>query len=299
MGIGRVLTMPLFFASNAIYPLAIMPAWLQVIARLNPLSYEADALRALMITGGTTSFGLAIVFAVITGTSLLLVLVPLASSDIGSGLPPLLIRPNQLRLADDVTLHCRFELRLGGLVEIGQLHVQRVKLVEVAMAADGGAWTAVAGVLKIVLALARPGRKFSRLAFTERVRVGGQIIDDPVDPGHLRRIRIRRVGVVDDQHETLGRRGFAAPYEWRRHVVAFTRVLARDLSVRFERGRLNRQRHERLLPQPGVGMWRRVDGDQQRDAEWVTVTHGQFIPHIWPVCAGHSAISSTMSSPYR
>jgi hypothetical protein len=25
MGIGRVLTMPLFFASNAIYPISIMP----------------------------------------------------------------------------------------------------------------------------------------------------------------------------------------------------------------------------------------------------------------------------------
>ncbi|MGE5263785.1 MAG: ABC transporter permease, partial [Acidobacteriota bacterium] len=30
MGIGQVLTMPLFFASNAIYPISIMPTWLQV-----------------------------------------------------------------------------------------------------------------------------------------------------------------------------------------------------------------------------------------------------------------------------
>ena len=29
MGIGQVLTMPIFFASNAIYPLSLMPAWLQ------------------------------------------------------------------------------------------------------------------------------------------------------------------------------------------------------------------------------------------------------------------------------
>lgn len=75
MGIGQVLTMPLFFASNAIYPLAIMPGWLHVIARLNPLSYEVDALRALMIGGGASSFGLPIDFAVLTGTSLCLVLV--------------------------------------------------------------------------------------------------------------------------------------------------------------------------------------------------------------------------------
>ena len=49
MGIGQLMTMPLFFASNAIYPVAIMPAWLQVIARLNPLSYQVDLLRALML----------------------------------------------------------------------------------------------------------------------------------------------------------------------------------------------------------------------------------------------------------
>ena len=38
MGIGQVLTMPLFFASSAVYPIALMPAWLQVVARLNPLT---------------------------------------------------------------------------------------------------------------------------------------------------------------------------------------------------------------------------------------------------------------------
>jgi ABC-2 type transport system permease protein len=53
MGIGQLLTMPLFFASNAIYPLALMPGWLQVIARGNPLSYEVDALRSLMLANGT------------------------------------------------------------------------------------------------------------------------------------------------------------------------------------------------------------------------------------------------------
>ncbi|HTR82190.1 MAG TPA: ABC transporter permease [Bacteroidota bacterium] len=33
MGIGQVITLPLFFASNAIYPIDIMPTWLQVVAR--------------------------------------------------------------------------------------------------------------------------------------------------------------------------------------------------------------------------------------------------------------------------
>ena len=57
MGIGQVMTMPLFFASNAIYPIAIMPAWLQVISHVNPLTYDVDALRDLMLANGTSVYG--------------------------------------------------------------------------------------------------------------------------------------------------------------------------------------------------------------------------------------------------
>ena len=60
MGIGQVLTMPLFFASNAIYPLSLMPSWLRVVSRVNPLTYQVDALRSLMVVGGVSSFGLGI-----------------------------------------------------------------------------------------------------------------------------------------------------------------------------------------------------------------------------------------------
>jgi ABC-2 type transport system permease protein len=49
MGIGQAITMPLFFASNALYPVALMPGWLQLLSRINPLSYEVDALRGLLI----------------------------------------------------------------------------------------------------------------------------------------------------------------------------------------------------------------------------------------------------------
>ena len=45
MGVGQVLTMPLFFASNAIYPTDMMPGWLKTISHLNPLTYIIDALR--------------------------------------------------------------------------------------------------------------------------------------------------------------------------------------------------------------------------------------------------------------
>jgi ABC-2 type transport system permease protein len=49
--------MPLFFASNAIYPISMMPNWLQAVSQVNPLTYEVDALRGLMIIGGSSSYG--------------------------------------------------------------------------------------------------------------------------------------------------------------------------------------------------------------------------------------------------
>jgi ABC-2 type transport system permease protein len=57
MGIGQAITMPLFFSSSALYPVSVMPGWLQAITRFNPLSYEVDALRGLLI-GIPTNLGL-------------------------------------------------------------------------------------------------------------------------------------------------------------------------------------------------------------------------------------------------
>lgn len=74
MGIGQVLTMPLFFASNAIYPIAIMPHWLQIISRLNPLTYVVDALRTFMLAGSVSAFGLPCDFAVILLATLFVVI---------------------------------------------------------------------------------------------------------------------------------------------------------------------------------------------------------------------------------
>jgi ABC-2 type transport system permease protein len=49
MGIGQAITMPLFFASNALYPVDVMPRWLRWLSAVNPLSYEVNALRGLLI----------------------------------------------------------------------------------------------------------------------------------------------------------------------------------------------------------------------------------------------------------
>jgi ABC-2 type transport system permease protein len=75
MGIGQVLTMPIFFASNAIYPLTLMPNWLRVVSRVNPLTYQVDALRALMLKAGSAEYGLALDFAVLVGATAVLVIV--------------------------------------------------------------------------------------------------------------------------------------------------------------------------------------------------------------------------------
>lgn len=75
MGVGQLLTMPLFFASNAIYPISIMPVWLQAISQVNPLTYEVDALRALMVVGGPTVYGVMTDVAMLLAATAVLVIV--------------------------------------------------------------------------------------------------------------------------------------------------------------------------------------------------------------------------------
>lgn len=56
-GLGQLMTMPLFFASNAIYPISLMPKWLQIISHINPLTYQVDALRGTMIANSSSLYG--------------------------------------------------------------------------------------------------------------------------------------------------------------------------------------------------------------------------------------------------
>lgn len=85
MGIGQLLTMPLFFASNAIYPINIMPGWLQDIAHANPLTYIVDGLRMLMLGQAINLASLGIDFAVLLCITIALVL-------IGAGLYPRIVQ---------------------------------------------------------------------------------------------------------------------------------------------------------------------------------------------------------------
>jgi ABC-2 type transport system permease protein len=77
MGIGQAITMPLFFASSALYPVSIMPKWVQAISYVNPLSYMVNALRGLLLglpANLARDFGvlvLALVLGIITASALL------------------------------------------------------------------------------------------------------------------------------------------------------------------------------------------------------------------------------------
>ncbi|MCX6777071.1 MAG: ABC transporter permease [Candidatus Micrarchaeota archaeon] len=61
MGLGQVIILPMFFGSNALYPLKSMPPLLQLFASINPMTYMVDATRGLLITGDTSQLALDIV----------------------------------------------------------------------------------------------------------------------------------------------------------------------------------------------------------------------------------------------
>jgi ABC-2 type transport system permease protein len=68
MGIGQLMTMPLFFASNALYPIDLMPGWLKVISLVNPLTYLVNVLRGLLVGAPAdlwVDFGVLIAAAVV------------------------------------------------------------------------------------------------------------------------------------------------------------------------------------------------------------------------------------------
>jgi ABC-2 type transport system permease protein len=58
MGLGQVIVLPLFFGSNALYPLSAMPPLLRDFAQINPMTYIVDAARGLLITGNLSQLPL-------------------------------------------------------------------------------------------------------------------------------------------------------------------------------------------------------------------------------------------------
>ncbi|NYZ77192.1 ABC transporter permease [Candidatus Micrarchaeota archaeon] len=60
--IMNLLVMPLFFLSNALFPIDKMPEWLRVVSMFNPISYAVDGLRGLLIN--TSQFSIMLDFGV-------------------------------------------------------------------------------------------------------------------------------------------------------------------------------------------------------------------------------------------
>ena len=60
------------FASNALFPIKIMPTWLQDIVKVNPVSYANDALRQMLIGATVHLASLWVDFAVLIGFATIL-----------------------------------------------------------------------------------------------------------------------------------------------------------------------------------------------------------------------------------
>ena len=63
LAVMNFISLPLLFASNALFPIKFMPTWMQYVASLNPMSYATDVARQLLIgSSGTVSLQLDFVY---------------------------------------------------------------------------------------------------------------------------------------------------------------------------------------------------------------------------------------------
>ncbi len=67
------LVLPIFFLSGALFPLTSLPAWMKVLADVNPLSYGVDVLRYALT--GVHAYPLALDLAVTVGFFILMTIV--------------------------------------------------------------------------------------------------------------------------------------------------------------------------------------------------------------------------------
>lgn len=70
--ITSFLLFPIFFLSGALFPLDKLPAWLSSLTLIDPLTYSVDALRNVVL--GASQFGLALDFGIMTGFTVLVII---------------------------------------------------------------------------------------------------------------------------------------------------------------------------------------------------------------------------------
>ena len=73
-GIVNFLGLPLFMLSPALFPLELVPDWLAIVAKLNPVTYSVLLIRGMM-TGTTQAVSVALDLAVISGFVIVMVAV--------------------------------------------------------------------------------------------------------------------------------------------------------------------------------------------------------------------------------
>lgn len=56
----QLIIFPLIFLSGVFFPVNNVPMWLQVISKINPLTYGVDAIRQLFLGGGSATTGITI-----------------------------------------------------------------------------------------------------------------------------------------------------------------------------------------------------------------------------------------------
>lgn len=49
--IGTIITFPLLFLSDALFPINFLPSWVATVAKFNPINYAVNAIRSFMIYG--------------------------------------------------------------------------------------------------------------------------------------------------------------------------------------------------------------------------------------------------------
>src|SRR5436309_1029957 len=112
-------------------------------------------------------------------------------SDVRSVVSLSLVGSRQLRRLEDVPFHRGEELGARGLLEIGEHGVERVERVDVPVAANRRAGTAVAGAAPVVRSFERARREpLRRRRFAKGGAVGGKVVEHPAHPGPLRGLRV-------------------------------------------------------------------------------------------------------------
>ncbi len=56
---NQFITLPVFFTSGAVFPVADLPTWMDLVVKVNPATYAVDALRQVALASQGVSMGAA------------------------------------------------------------------------------------------------------------------------------------------------------------------------------------------------------------------------------------------------